>query len=180
MMHREIVARKKAHVIVLVLFVITFMLYAQEGLKFIDFHSNKTLTICKIALAVLTILIIIREFISCTVSYKYALIANKLIINKIFSKEEKNLASIKISDIVYIGKKNGQPKEYDAKSIGNYTCDKLKIDQYCCVYKLKENYYKFYFQPSDCFIKRVERHLKSIKNNDTKNITNMNTTNSQA
>lgn len=180
MMHREIVARKKMPVIVLVLFVITFMLYAQEGLKFIDFHSNKTLTICKIALAVLAILIIIREFISCTVSYKYALIANKLIVNKIFSKEEKNLASVKISDIVYIGKKNGQPKKYDAKAIGNYTCDKLKIDQCCCIYKIKENYYKFYFQPSDCFIKRVEKNIKSIKNNSMENITNLGDTNSQA
>lgn len=180
MMHKEIVARKKMPVIVLVLLVITFMLYAQQGLKFINFHSNKTLTICKIALAALAILIIIREFISCKISYKYALIANKLIVNKIFSKGEKNLASIKISDIIYIGKKNGQPKKYDAKVIGNYTFDKLRTDQYCCVYKVKENYYKFYFQPSDCFIKRVEKHIKNKRNNDIENITSVSSANSQA
>ncbi|MDQ0149767.1 hypothetical protein ACFO6R_10305 [Eubacterium multiforme] len=174
MMHKEIVGRKKAPVIAIVFFVLTFMLYAQEGLKFIDFNNYRMLFVCKVAVSVLAIAIIIREFISCKISYKYALIANKLIVNKIFSREEKNLASIKISDIVYLGKKNGQSKKYDAKSIGNYTCDKLKVGQYCCVYKIKENYYKFYFQPSERFIKRIEKNIINIKDNKLNSLNNIN------
>lgn len=174
MMHKEVVGRKKAPVIAIVFFVLTFMLYAQEGLKFIDFSDYKILFVSKLLVSILAIIIIIREYISCKISYKYCLIANKLIVNKIFSNGEKNLASIKISDIVYLGKKNGQHKRYDAKSIGNYTCDKLKIGQYCCVYKFKEKYYKFYFQPSERFIKRIEKNIIKIKDNKLSSLNNVN------
>ncbi|MEG1003821.1 MAG: hypothetical protein RSD13_03480 [Clostridium sp.] len=159
MMHREIIVRKKAPVIALVLLTITVMLYLHEGLKFIHFDSRNTLLVCNTIIVIVTSYIILKEFISCRISYKYAVIANKLIINKISKNQEKNLSSIKISDIVYLGKRNGQPRGYDAKQIGNYTFDKLNTVQYCCVYKFQESYYKFYFQPSECFINRVKKHM---------------------
>lgn len=165
MMHKEIVAKKKAPVIGIALFVITFMLYAQEALKIIDFSSRKTLLLCKLIIALIAVLVIIREFLKCKVSYKYALIANKLIVNKIFSNDEKNLTSIKISDIVYLGKKGKQPKNIEAKLVGSYGCNKLKFEQCCCIYKVDNNYYKFYFQPSECFINRVKRNILKLRDN---------------
>lgn len=162
MMHKEIVVKRKMHVIVLALLVVTVMLYIQQGLKLINFDSNKTPIVCKILLTAIATLIIIRECISCNISYRYALIANKFIINKIFSKGEKTLVSVKISDIIYIGKKNDGLKKYNAKLIGNYTFNKLAISQYCCIYRVDGNYYKFYFKPSDCFIRRI---MQKIKNN---------------
>lgn len=165
MMHKEVVAKRKAPVIVLALFIITFMLYAQEALKVIDFNSKKTLLICKLIIALIAALLILREFFKCKISYKYALIANKLIVNKIFSSDEKNLTSIKISDIVYLGKKGGQPKGIDAKVIGNYGYNKLKLEQCCCIYKIDNDYYKFYFQPSECFVNRVKKNILKLRDN---------------
>ena len=147
MMHKEIVVRRKMHVIVLALLVITVMLYVQQALKLISFDNNKTP-------------IIVRECISCNVSYKYALIANKFIINKTFSKGEKTLVSVKISDIVYIGKKNDKLKKYNAKLIGNYTFNRLITNQCCCIYRINGDYYKFYFKPSDYFIRRIMQNTK--------------------
>lgn len=163
MMHKEIIERRKAPVIALVLLIITIMLYLHEGLKFVHFDSHNTIKICNIALVVITIYIIFKEVISCGTAYKHAVIANKLIINKISKRQEKNLSSIKISDIVYLGKRNEQPKKYDAKHIGNYTFDKFSMTAYCCVYKVEDSYYKFYFKPSECFINKVRRHME-IKN----------------
>ena len=70
MMHKEIVVRRKMHVIVLALLVITVMLYVQQALKLISFDNNKTPIICKMMLSSITTLIIVRECISCNVSYK--------------------------------------------------------------------------------------------------------------
>lgn len=160
MMHKEIVVRRKMHAIMLALLVMTVMLYVQQGLKFVDFHNNKIRIICKVILSIIATLIIIKECISCNVSYKYALIANKFIINKTFPKGEKTLVSVKISDIVYIGKRNNSIKKYNAKLIGNYTFSRLITNQYCCIYKMNEAYYKFYFKPSDCFIRRIMQNPK--------------------
>ena len=160
MMHKEIVVRRKMHVIVLALLVITVMLYVQQALKLISFDNNKTPIICKIMLLSITTLIIVRECISCNVSYKYALIANKFIINKTFSKGEKTLVSVKISDIVYIVKKNDKLKKYNAKLIGNYTFNRLITNQCCCIYRINGDYYKFYFKPSDYFIRRIMQNTK--------------------
>lgn len=162
MMHKEIVVRRKMHAIMLALLVMTVMLYVQQGLKFIDFNNNKIRIIFKIILSFVATLIIIKECINCNVSYKYALIANKFIINKTFPKGEKTLVSVKISDIVYIGKKNNGIKKYNAKLIGNYTFSRLITNQCCCIYKINETYYKFYFKPSDYFIRRI---MKNTKNN---------------
>lgn len=162
MMHKEIVVRRKMHAIMLALLVVTVMLYVQQGLKFIDFHNNKIRIMCKIILSATATLIIIKQYISCNVSYKYALIANKFIINKTFSKGEKTLVSVKISDIVYIGKRNNGIKKYNAKLIGNYTFSRLITNQCCCIYKINETYYKFYFKPSDYFVRRI---MQKTKNN---------------
>lgn len=159
MMHKEVVGRKKAPVIAIVFFVITFMLYIHEGLNYIDFDNSRTLLILNIIVLLVTLLIIAREYKSCKVYYKYAIIANKLIINKISGDTEDNLTSVNITDIVYIGKKTDDVKKYNAKAIGCFMCEKLRAKQCCCIYKKNGNYYKFNFQPSENFVERVNRHM---------------------
>ncbi|MGL5869893.1 hypothetical protein [Clostridium chrysemydis] len=158
MMHKEVVGRRRAPVIAIVLFVITFMLYVHEGLKHIDFDSNKTLLILNLIVLFLTLYIIIKEYRSCKVYYKYAIIANKLIINKISGESEDNLISVKINDIAYIGSKAGESKKYNARSIGHFMCEKLRPG-HCCVYEKDGKYYKFNFKPSNSFIDRVKKYM---------------------
>lgn len=159
MMHKEIVVKKKAPVIAISLLIITFMLYIHEGLKFIKFESINTLKLCNIIIIALTILILLREIISCNISYKYSVIADKLIVNKICGSNEKNLANVKISDIEYIGPKAYAPKDIKCKSVGSFVCSLLGNNTCTCIYSKNGKYYRFSFEPSDNFICRINKKL---------------------
>lgn len=158
MMHREVVSRKKVPVIIMSLLVITIALYILEfvELSWLDKHVFGSI-ISGIILFTTTI-ILLKEIKSCKLSYKHSIIADKLIINEICSKEEKNLESIKINDILYIGKRGGIPKEYSmVRTSKNYLCDFICTDGYYCIYKKNNIIRKIKFQPSDLFIQRIIR-----------------------
>ncbi|AOR22360.1 hypothetical protein [Clostridium taeniosporum] len=154
-MHKEVVIKKKAPVIAVVLLIITAMLYLYQGISILGIKNAMFVKFYNITITFLTLSIIFFEIIKCKISYKYLIIANKLIINKIFNNNEKNLESINLDDIVYIGKENYIPKEYTIKNKGNYSCGTINKNKYCCVYKRENVYYKFTFNPSEKLIKRL-------------------------
>ncbi|WP_411169493.1 hypothetical protein ACH36K_02935 [Clostridium sp. MB05] len=159
MMHREIIAKKRVPAIVVVLFTVTAMLYLAEAIERSKYNRHIIGHIVNIALVLITIILIIKEIKSCSVSYKYAIIADKLIINLIRNKEEKNLESIKMSDILYIGEKSLMPKEYQfLRRSKRYLCNRIFSKSYYCVYKSGNNIERIKFQPSDKFISRIIKH----------------------
>ena len=159
MMHREIIAKKRVPAIVVVLFTVTAMLYLAEAIERSKYNRHIIGNIVNIALVLITIILIIKEVKSCSVSYKYAIIADKLIINLIRNKEEKNLESIKMSDILYIGEKSLMPKEYQfLRKSKRYLCNRIFSKSYYCVYKSGNNIERIKFQPSDKFISRIIKH----------------------
>lgn len=159
MMHREIVGRRKVPVIAILLLVITVVLYLSEGIELIGWEDHTLGDILNSTLLVLTGIIVLTEVRSCGLSYKYEIIADKLLVNRINYKNEKNLESIKICDIVYVGKKNEIPKEY--LSIRNsriHLCNIIGEETYYCIYKKNDKVLRFSFQPSDKFIQRIIKH----------------------
>lgn len=159
MMHREIVAKKKIPAITMILFLITAILYIAEGIERSKFNNNIIGHALNFILIVITLILISIEIKSCSVSYKYSIIADKLIINLVSTKEVKTLKSIKMSDILYIGKKNNMPKEYLLyKKAKTYLCNRINGKYYYCVYKNGDKIEKIKFQPSEKFINRILRH----------------------
>ena len=111
MMHKEIKRGKKTVAIIISLLTITVALYIYQFSK-ITFGKNITEEIgLEAILAVLTLIVLIKKLKSVN-CYKYCVISDKLIINKISSKVEENVESLKIKDIIYIGEKSNVPKEY--------------------------------------------------------------------
>lgn len=158
MMHREIVSKRKAPVIAISLIIITFMLYVHEGLKLIKFKDGTTLQIWNIIILSITILMLLGEIISCYTSYKYAIIADKLIVNRILGSNERNLASIKLSDIKYIGIKSEAPKR-KCKSVGTFVCSLFSQKTCVCVFEQKGKMYKFDFEPSEELLCRINKTM---------------------
>ncbi|WP_297636437.1 hypothetical protein [uncultured Clostridium sp.] len=158
MMHREVVSKRKAPVIAISLIIITFMLYIHEGLKLIKFKDSTTLQIWNIIIMTITILILLGEIISCYTSYKYSIIADKLIVNKILGHNERNLASIRLSNIRYIGAKSAAPKT-KCKSVGSFVCSLFNQKACICIFEKEGKVYKFEFEPSEEFIHRVNRAM---------------------
>lgn len=169
-MHREIVAKKRIPVIAIILFSITAILYIAKAVERSKYNQHIIGYAFNGALMVVALSLIAKEVKSCFVSYKYAIIADKLIINLINSKEEKNLESIRISDVLFIGEKSEMPKEYQfSKRAKRYLCNRIGAKSYYCVYKSGDKVEKIKFQPSDKFISKVikygELKCKLIKRN---------------
>ena len=158
-MHREIVAKKRVPVIAMILFSITAILYLAEAIERSKYNQHIIGHIFNGTLVVITVVLILKEIRSCFVSYKYAVIADKLIINLISNKEEKNLESIRMSDVVYIGEKSDMPKEYQFTiKCKKYLCNRIGAKSYYCIFKNGNKLEKIKFQPSDKFINKIIRH----------------------
>ncbi|MDY2631022.1 MULTISPECIES: hypothetical protein [unclassified Clostridium] len=161
MMHREIVEKKRIPVIAVILFSITAILYMAEAIERSKYNKHIIGYIFNFSLIVISVILIIKEIRSCFVSYKYVVIADKLIINLIRNKEEKNLESIRMSDVLFIGEKADMPKEYmGTKGTKSYLCNRVGAKSYYCVYKSGDKIRKIKFQPSDKFISKIIRHGK--------------------
>ena len=167
MMHREVVATRKLPVSAMLLLLTTIVRYVYKIIELIGLKDNVIGGVLSTTILIVATIIALKKLISCSLSYKYQIIGDKLIVNKIKSKNEENLESINISDIVYIGKKRGIPKSYlPIKHSKSYLCNIIGEEIYYCIYKRNGNIYKFIFQPSDKFIQRIIKHSCICKIND--------------
>lgn len=90
------------------------------------------------------------------ISYKYTVIADKIIINSINSKEEKNLEGIRRSDILYIGDKSSIPRKYlFTLRTKKYICNRVGVKSYYCICKNGDGIQKIKFQPSEKFVSKI-------------------------
>ena len=159
-MHKELVVKKRSHAIIIIMFVIAFMLYAFDVIEMVKGTNTNLAYGCYFIVGLFTTLFIAKQYLSCRTCYKYSIIANELIINKIYRNNEKNISNISMKDIVYIGRKNEVPKEYKARSEGKYSFYSIRFNSDCCVYNKNGNLSMFDFNPSDKFIERVKKYNK--------------------
>ncbi|WP_294390090.1 hypothetical protein [uncultured Clostridium sp.] len=159
-MHKEIKRGKKTVAIIISLLTITVALYIHQFSK-MTFGKNMTEEIgLEIILVVLTLIVLIKETKKCKIAYKYCVISDKLIINKINSKVEENVESLKIKDIIYIGEKANVPKEYSRCKCSRHYIRKFdKNKKFLCIYKKQGKIYKFIFEPSDTLIARIKHSI---------------------
>ena len=147
-MHKEIKRGKKTIAIIGSLLTITVTLYIYQFFK-INFEKNIEIKYCaEVFLIIITLIVVCKQTSKCKLSYKYCIISDKLIINKIKSKNEENVESVKIKDILYIGEKNNAPKDY----IRKFNNEKKLL----CIYRKNGKVYRFVFEPSDTLISRIK------------------------
>lgn len=156
MMHREIVVKKRVPVIYMVLFSITILLYLGKIIEKTKYNQQLVGNVLDFILVLIAVYLIFKEIISCSISYKYSIIADKLIINAVTKKRENNLESIKISNILYLGNKENIPKEYSRLiKHKSYTCNILGEKNFYCIYIKNNKIRKIKFQPSQRFIEKI-------------------------
>lgn len=159
-MHKEIKESKKTVAIIISLLTITAALYIYQFFKMTFGKNMNMLVELEIVLAVLTLIVLLKETKKCKIAYKYCVISDKLIINKISNRVEENVESLKIKDIVYIGEKCNGPKEYVKCRCSRHYIRKFDKDKkLLCVYKKEGKIYKFIFEPSDTLIARIKKAI---------------------
>ncbi|MCI9303754.1 hypothetical protein [Clostridium sp.] len=159
-MHKEIKKGKKTVAIIISLLTITVALYIYEYSKITFGKHIKEEIVLEIILAILTLVVLVKETKKCKIAYKYSVISDKLIINKINNKIEENVESLKIKDIIYIGEKSNVPKEYNKCKCNRHYIRKFdKNKKFLCIYKKEGKIYKFIFEPSDTLVERIQHSI---------------------
>ena len=160
MMHKEIKEGKKTSAIIISLLTITVALYIYQFSK-MTFGKNITEELgVEVILVVLTLMVLIKETKKCKMAYKYCVISDKLIINKINSRVEENVESLKIKDIIYIGDRANVPKEYSKCNCSRHYIRKFdKNKKFLCIYRKHGKIYKFIFEPSDTLVARIKHSI---------------------
>lgn len=155
-MHKEVKQGRKTVAIIISLITITIALYIYQFSKLTMDKNMEIKVFLEVAVAVITCLILFRETKRCKISYKYSIISDKLIINKISRKIEENVESLKIKDIIYIGDICNAPKQYTrGKYNKHYIMDFETKGKCVCIYKKHNKICKFVFKPSNTLIERV-------------------------
>ena len=95
------------------------------------------------------------QFSKCKVKYKYLIVADQFIIHKIRGEEVTIREDIKLKDIEFIGKDSNCSSDIHISSSKKYICSTFIGSKFCCVYKAGNNFKKFYFEPSDCFMNKI-------------------------
>lgn len=149
-MHKEINKQNKVVALIISLTMITITLYVHRFIKITMVKNGKITQMTDIIILLIIAFILVNEFRRCKIAYKYSVISDKLIINRINSNSEKNIESIKFKDILYIGIKRNTPKEYSIiKCNRYYTKNFNRSKTCCCVYKKDGKVEKFLFDPSN-------------------------------
>lgn len=160
MMHKEIKEGKKTVALIISLLTITVALYIYQFSK-MTFGKNMIRDVgLEAILVIITLIILIKETRKCKIAYKYCVISDKLIINKICNKVEENVESIKIKDIIYIGERANVPKKYNKCRCSRHYIRKFdKSKKLLCIYKKENKIYKFAFEPSDTLVSRIKNYI---------------------
>lgn len=154
-MHKEVIVRSKIRILISILLVIVIALYLERFIDIARFNNNGGFTTTDLGLVLLTSIVVFYELLSVNLKYKYSIIADKLIVNRSLFRKEKNLVSIRTSDILYVGKKKDMPKSIKGKSIGSYSCNVVQQGEKVCIFKQGEELYKFNFNPSDRLVNKL-------------------------
>lgn len=154
-MHRELVGKRKATTIITLIVILCVMLFLSSAVGEIRISRCKLNSITDPAITFVTIIFFIFEIFKCKIKYKYSIIADKLMIHKVFLNDEKILEKIRLSDIVYIGKDVREKKHLNISTTKKYICNLITDKTYCCIYKLGGEYKKVYFQPSSELVRKI-------------------------
>ncbi len=159
-MYKEIVARRRAPVVVGIFIVMALMIAVSNIMEQIQIADYKIGFITNPLIFIATFSIIGFEVFRCKVSYRYSIIADQLIIHRLKDKEQNVEENIKLKDIVFLGKVKDMKEQFDIAKTRRYVCSALCLDNYCCIYKDGDKYRRFYFQPSSNLINRMKKVME--------------------
>lgn len=163
-MYKEIVTRRKTPFMASMLLGLVIMIVISNILEQIKISNYQIGFITNPVLFVITSIVITLELIKCKVKYKYSIISNQLIIHRLKNNNQSVVESVKIEDIVFIGKtkdikgciNKNIKRAVSSISSKRYVCSMSMFNQYCCIYKYGNQYKRFYFQPSMEFLKKIK------------------------
>jgi hypothetical protein len=154
-MYKEMVQRKKFPVVILLFITLITFICLSDLLPNISVGNMNTKVFITIFFNTLMVTLCYIEFSKCKVKYKYSIVADQFIIHKIKGEEVKILEDIKLKDIEFIGKYRNCKPDIRISSSKKYICSTFAQSKFCCVYKLGDQFKKFYFEPSDSLMNKI-------------------------
>jgi hypothetical protein len=153
-MYREEVSRRKLPSILAFFILLVPLIYVADIAEQIAMHNRAIGIVANSLLFAVTLGILGYAIIRCRTRYRYSIIADQLIIHRLNNGDQVVVENIKIKDIKSIDKKGDLSCKLRLNH--TYNCSLLKPWTCCCTYKDNDKYRRFYFQPSDNFINKLQ------------------------
>lgn len=154
-MYKEMVERKKVPAMVLLFIMLIGFICLSDIFPNTDIGIINIKTFATMGLSIIMIALCYIEFLRCKVKYKYSIVADQFIIHKIKGDEITLLEDIKLKNIDFIGRFKNYKANTHISASKNYICSTFHRNKFCCVYKVEGKLKKFYFEPSEGFMKRL-------------------------
>ncbi len=164
-MYKEVIERRKTPVVVGSFIFITLMIAISNGVENIRIFDYRIGNMMDPILMIITLGLILVELLKCRVRYKYSIIADQLIIHKLYNDEQNIIENIKLQDIVFVGKMKELNKKVQVLSSKNCICSLIHLNHVCCIYKDGQNFKKLYIQPSSKLLEKLKRVSKNNQAN---------------
>ncbi|WP_238884276.1 hypothetical protein [Clostridium sp. YIM B02551] len=154
-MHKEVLKKRKAPVLILSIIMISIAIVISQVFRTVNISGFGVSSISDPIILLLIGVFLFSQYRECKSEYKYSIIGEDFIINRISDKKVNTLQDININDIIYIKKtKVGFLAAIFSK---RYACSAFSFDVYCCRYRDGNKIRKFYFQPSYCLVDKINR-----------------------
>lgn len=155
-LYKEVVERRTNSIILsflctLLVFIVTFDFF--EAIS----HRIVFYSIFRYLLYIIMIVLFILQRRRIKTKFKYTIIQDELMIHKIIGNDENLVESINLNDIKYIGKCRGVKELFSFYKKRKYDFCLCGKKNYICVYKEGNKTKKFYFKPSERFIKTIRK-----------------------
>lgn len=158
-LYRETIIRRKMPVIVMIIMIIFAVSAIESIIDQIALREEENRKIDTFLL-VITMFIIGYEAFKCKIVYKYSIIENRLVINKVLGTNSKVVEKVFFNEIIYIGKPSSPI--FNLARGKKYTGNTFNEDTVCCIYKRNNKLNKFYFEPSKSMMNKIDRIKQAV------------------
>lgn len=156
-MYKETIGRKKVSSIFIILMLLTVSIVICDTIKTLQFTCLYTFKeYSTVGVILLVGFLILKQIDKCNTKYKYYIIADELIIYKLKGAREEVMENINIKDIVKVKKVNRIIGKLNTLISKKYGFLNFSNCIYVCEYSKDKKSNKFYFDPSNKFINKID------------------------
>lgn len=162
-MYKEEIMRKRLPVILEMFTLLTLMIFIADLVEEIRIANHSIGIVTDPILVVFMGVMLISGIVRCRERYRYSIIADQLIVHKIVRGEQIVVENIKLKDIKYLGRASQLKEKLNVKHTKRHGCSLFTFRTFCCIYKEGNKINKFYFEPSESFVRKIISFLESEK-----------------
>lgn len=153
-MYNEMVTHKKLPMVIVWIILLLSLIVAKEIIVSYSAMESTIRVVLEGILLAIGILGTCYQIRVCKIKYRYSVIADEFVVKKIIGRKNTIQEIVRLEDIVFLGKAN-ERRSLTNRFCHKYICLSFSNEKYCCIYNSGKKTKKFFFQPSEEFMEKL-------------------------